>query len=62
MFIGHYAVALAGTLIVEIGLFAGGIALYLRTTEAKDRTGVYAFWLFVAWAYWIDKHRGVKAG
>lgn len=80
----------AGTLIVEVGLFAGGIALYLTSTKERDKTGRYAFWgligvlaffygsnivgppppsesliavagnalwLFVAWAYWIDRHR-----
>ena len=86
--------SLAGTLVVEIGLFAGGIVLYLKSTEAKDRTGRFAFWgligvlglihsgnifgppppsdfaiaiagnalwLFVLWAYWIDRHREGKA-
>jgi len=86
--------SLEGTLVVEIGLFAGGIILYLKSTEAKDRTGRYAFWgligvlglihignifgppppdklaiaiagnalwLFVLWAYWIDRHREGKA-
>ena len=33
-----------GTLIVELGLFAAGIAIYLQTTKKKDRTGVLAFW------------------
>lgn len=32
------------TLIVETALFALGIWLYLRTTAAKNRTGVWAFW------------------
>lgn len=36
--------SLPGTLVVEIGLFVGGIVLYLKSTEAKDRTGRYAFW------------------
>lgn len=80
----------AGTLIVEVGFFAGGIALYLTSSKEKDKTGRYAFWglisvlaffygsnivgppppsesliavagnalwLFVAWGYWIDRHR-----
>jgi membrane-bound metal-dependent hydrolase YbcI (DUF457 family) len=84
--------SLAGTLIVEIGLFVSGILLYLRTSKAADRTGMLAFWaliaflsvaylanifgppppaadalgyvglsmwLFVAWGYWIDKHRTI---
>jgi membrane-bound metal-dependent hydrolase YbcI (DUF457 family) len=79
-----------GTLLVEVGIFAAGIAVYLRTTRPRDRTGVFAFWslvvvllgiysanllgppppdpgmiaiagnaawLFVLWAYWVDKHR-----
>jgi hypothetical protein len=29
---------------VELALFALGVALYLRTTRAKDRTGVVALW------------------
>jgi hypothetical protein len=71
-------------------MFAVCLALYLKTTRAKDKLGVYAFWalmmvlilsylgaifgppppsarlvaitallmwLFVPWAYWIDRHR-----
>ena len=82
--------SVAGTLIVEIGMFIAGIVLYLLTTTAKDRLGAYGFWafvgilfviyilsflgppppntlaiavtsivswLFVLWAYWIDRHR-----
>jgi hypothetical protein len=84
-----------GSIVVEVGLFVGGIVLYLRATRAKDRIGRYAFWsligvlalihlgnvfgppppdtrmiayagnalwLFVAWAYWADRHRQVRAG
>lgn len=40
--------SLIGTLAVETGLYAMGIALYLRATTARDRTGVYAFWGLVA--------------
>ena len=80
-----------GTLIIELGLFALGIVLYLRSTKPRDRIGVYALWaliaflllvyagntfgppppdeatlaivgnagwLFVLWAYWVDRHRG----
>ncbi len=39
--------SLAGTLVVEGGLFISGVILYLKTTRAKDRTGIYAFWLFI---------------
>ena len=82
--------SLIGTIIVEVGIFAGGVFLYARTTTAKDRIGSIGFWalvgilaliyvgniagppppstsiiavaanaswLFVLWAYWIDKHR-----
>ncbi len=86
--------SLAGTLVVEIGIFVAGIILYIRSTTAKDRIGSIGFWslvgvlgviylanifgppppsvsaiaiagnaswLFVLWAYWIDKHRSAKA-
>ncbi len=82
--------SVAGTIIVEGGIFIAGIILYLRATKAKDTIGTYGFWglaavlaaiylgnifgppppnvhalavagnalwLFVAWAYWIDRHR-----
>jgi hypothetical protein len=85
--------SLIGTIVVEAGLFAGGIFLYARTTTAKDRIGSIGFWsligmltliyvgnitgppppsasiiavagnaswLFVLWAYWVDKHRAAK--
>ncbi len=80
----------AATFLVEAILFAAGIALVVRSTKAKNRIGIYgwwlgiallgviyvinffgppppspsaiaiagnASWLFVAWAYWIDKNR-----
>ena len=82
--------SLAGTVAVELVMFAFGIVLYLHSTVARDRAGRYAFWslitvlavlyvgnlvgppppsaralavfslggwLFVAWAYWADRHR-----
>jgi len=85
--------SLIGTVIVETGLFVIGLALYLRSTAAKDRIGKYglwslaafllliyfanlfgppppsehaiaivanASWLFVLWAYWVDRHRSSK--
>jgi membrane-bound metal-dependent hydrolase YbcI (DUF457 family) len=85
--------SLIGTIIVEVGLYALGIAFYLQMTKAKDRVGSIGFWslvgliglayvgnvfgppppdvaaikvagnatwLFVLWAYWVDKHREAK--
>lgn len=86
--------SVAATVLVESILFVAALILYLRTTAALDRTGVYAFWAFIIftvviyvgnvmsrqqppsetalmigglsqwliipWAYWIDRHRGVK--
>jgi hypothetical protein len=82
--------SLWGTVLVEGGIFAAGVILYGRLTDARDRVGRYAFWslvvllaaiyalnlagppppgafeialvglagwLFVPWAYWIDRHR-----
>jgi membrane-bound metal-dependent hydrolase YbcI (DUF457 family) len=40
--------SIAATLIVEGLLFAGCVALYVRTTKAIDRTGTYALWGLVA--------------
>jgi hypothetical protein len=86
--------SLAGTIIVEAGLFSLGILLYTQTTSPKDRIGSIGFWslvglltaiyaanlfgppppeisaiaiagnaswLFVLWAYWVDKHREPKS-
>ena len=39
--------SLVGTVLVEGLLFSAGIALYLRVTESKDRTGNWAFWCLV---------------
>ena len=80
------------TLIVELGLFVAGAAVYMHSTEKKDGVGGYALWaflivlaaiyamnlfgppppnaemigiagnaswLFVIWAYWVDRHRRV---
>jgi hypothetical protein len=46
--------SVSATLIVEIGMYAAGIALYARATTSKDRTGTWAFialaaFLFVAY-------------
>lgn len=40
--------SLAWTLIIEVGLFAVCVWIYLRTTLAKNRTGVWSFWALVA--------------
>ncbi len=39
--------SLAGTLIVELGLFCLGIYLYLSATKARNKTGIYSFWLLI---------------
>jgi hypothetical protein len=36
--------SLPGTLVAEFLLFAIGIALYVRTTKAKDKVGSIGFW------------------
>ena len=40
--------SLPGTLLVELTIFAAGVALYQRQTDARDRTGTVALWLLVA--------------
>ena len=39
--------SLPATLVVELALFAAGVALYLRTTKAVDRVGSIALWSLV---------------
>lgn len=39
--------SLPGTLIVEVGIFAVGVWLYLRTTRATDRVGTISLWSLV---------------
>jgi hypothetical protein len=39
--------SLAGTVLVELAVFAVGVYLYLRTTRASDRTGTIALWALV---------------
>jgi FtsH-binding integral membrane protein len=36
-----------GTLIVEAIMFVAGLAVYLRTTRARDRVGRYGFWALI---------------
>ena len=40
-----------GTLIVEIAMYAAGVALYATATRAKDRTGTWAFVGLVAFLF-----------
>ena len=82
--------SVAITYSLELVIYFGGIALYVRATRARDRIGSWglslyvlvlvasflgagfgppppsaralawstmAIWLFVPWAWWIDKHR-----
>lgn len=39
--------SLSGTLVLELGIFAIGVWLYLRSTRALDRTGTVALWALV---------------
>jgi hypothetical protein len=39
--------SLPATLVVELGLFIVGVALYRRVTRAADRTGRWALWSLV---------------
>jgi hypothetical protein len=39
--------SLPGTLLVEGSMFALGVGIYLKSTRAKDRTGVIAFWVLI---------------
>jgi uncharacterized membrane protein YhaH (DUF805 family) len=36
------------TVVVELALFITGIAIYLRTTKARDRVGSIALWVLIA--------------
>lgn len=38
--------SVAGTVVVELALFFGGLAIYLTQTKARDRTGRIALWSF----------------
>ena len=52
--------SLAGTVIVELGLFALGVALYLQVTRAPGRTGQWALGSFCAFLLivWIASIMG----
>ena len=47
--------SVAGTVVVELVLFFGGLTIYLKNTRAKDRTGTYTLWGFVVLmvALWV---------
>jgi hypothetical protein len=45
--------SVAATVILEGALFAVGLLLYVRSTEAIDRTGRYAFWSFILLALFL---------
>jgi membrane-bound metal-dependent hydrolase YbcI (DUF457 family) len=40
--------SIAGTLAVELVMFAAGIWFYVGATRARDRIGQYAFWAYMA--------------
>jgi len=35
------------TIVIELTIFLGGLAVYLRTTRARDRVGTWALWAMV---------------
>ncbi len=81
--------SIPATYVIELAIYAIGIAIYLRATRARDRIGSWGLWayilvlailfvtsngspppseralawtasgiwLFVPWAWWVDKHR-----
>ncbi|MCB9170545.1 MAG: hypothetical protein H6597_01565 [Flavobacteriales bacterium] len=82
-------------LVLELGLFAWGVWVYVRCTTARDKVGRIGFWalvafflvvhlmnvlgppppnmtavawagqlqwLFVLWAFWVDRHREATVG
>jgi hypothetical protein len=46
--------SLAGTLIVEFGLFAMGIWLYVKTTVARDRIGSVGLWCLLVFLALVE--------
>jgi predicted membrane metal-binding protein len=40
--------SIAATLVIELGLLAGGLAIYLRTTRARDAIGRWGLWAMIA--------------
>jgi membrane-bound metal-dependent hydrolase YbcI (DUF457 family) len=39
--------SIAGTLVIELAVFLGGVWLYARMTSARDRIGRWGFWAYV---------------
>lgn len=39
--------SLPGTIVVELGLFIAGLAIYLRSTRSQDRIGFYGLWCLI---------------
>jgi hypothetical protein len=39
--------SLPATLLVEGAMFVAGVAIYLRSTRAKDKTGILSFWALI---------------
>ncbi len=35
------------TMVVELAMYAAGVAIYARSTRAKDKQGVWGFWILV---------------
>ncbi|HLN58168.1 MAG TPA: hypothetical protein VK416_06380 [Thermoanaerobaculia bacterium] len=48
--------SLPATVLLEAGFYAGGIALYVTETRAKDRTGTWSLWFLILllFAIWIS--------
>lgn len=40
--------SLPATLVVEVGMFVGGLVLFTRTSAARDVVGRYGFWILMA--------------
>ncbi len=43
----------AGTIIVEVAIYAIGVYMYYTATKAKNKTGIYSFWILVAFLFLI---------
>jgi uncharacterized membrane protein YhaH (DUF805 family) len=40
--------SVGGTVVAELAMFFGGLAIYLRRTKARDKTGQFALWSLVS--------------